>query len=119
MDQFPLVFNTLGKIKGDYTIKLQNEAKPFALTTPQRVPIPLLKLVKEELKHMESMGVISPIQKLMDWCTGMVPIRKKNGQVQICVDLTRLNQSVKRELHPLPAVEQVLAQLTGYKVFQS
>ena len=49
LDQFPLVFNNLDKIK-------QNEAKPFALTTPQRVPIPLVKLVKEELKHMESNG---------------------------------------------------------------
>ena len=37
--------------------------------------------------------------------------------VMICVDLTRLNQSVPRERHPLPAVEQVLAQLTGAKIF--
>ena len=47
----------------------------------------------------------------------MVPIQKKNGQVRICVDLTQLNQSVKRELHPLPVVEHNLAQLDGAKVF--
>ena len=39
LDQFPKVFNKLGKIKGDYTIKLQDGAKPFALTT-RRVLIP-------------------------------------------------------------------------------
>ena len=117
LDQFPSVFNNLGKIRGDYTITLQDGAKPFALTTPRRVPIPLLKPVREELKRMENMGVISPIKEPTDWCAGMVPVKKKNGQVRICVDLTRLNQSVKRELHPLPAVEQVLAQLTGAKVF--
>ena len=47
----------------------------------------------------------------------MVPVWKKNGQVQICIDLTQLNKSVLRERHPPPAVEQVLAQLSGAKVF--
>ena len=42
---------------------------------------------------------------------------KENGSVRICVDLTHLNQSVKRKCHQLPAVEQVLAQLTGAKSF--
>ena len=32
------------------------------------------------------------------------------------MDLTKLNQSVKRERHLLPAVDQVLAQLAGAKV---
>ena len=32
-------------------------------------------------------------------------------------DLTRLNESVCRERHPLPAVERTLAQLAGAKVF--
>ena len=39
------------------------------------------------------------------------------SQLQICVDLSRLNESVCRERHPLPVVEQVLAQLTGAKLF--
>ena len=38
-------------------------------------------------------------------------------KVRICVDLTRLNQSVCRERHPLPAVEQTLAQLASARVF--
>ena len=42
---------------------------------------------------------------------------KKDGRVRICVDLTQLNKSVQRERHQLLAVEQVLAQLTGAKVF--
>lgn len=45
----------------------------------------------------------------------MVP--KVSGKVRICVDLTKLNESVKRERHPLPAVDQILAQLAGAKFF--
>ena len=75
-------------LEGEYTIKLQDNAKPFAITTPQRVPIPLLKPVKEDLDCMEDMGIIFPIQELTDWCAGMVPVRKKNGQIRLSVDLT-------------------------------
>ena len=46
-----------------------------------------------------------------------VVVPKSNGQVRICVDLTKLNESVCRERHLLPCVEQILAQLEGAKVF--
>ena len=54
---------------------------------------------------------------MTDWCTDIVPIRKKNGQVSKYIDLNSLNECVKRELHPLPVVEHVLVQFAGAKVF--
>ena len=47
----------------------------------------------------------------------MVVVPKANGKVRISVDLTHLNNSVCRERHPLPAVEQTMAQLAGAKIF--
>ena len=47
----------------------------------------------------------------------MVVVPKANGQVRICVDLRKLNQSVRRVRYQLPAVEQILAQLMGATVF--
>ena len=44
---------------------------------------------------------------------------KSNGGLWICVDLTKLNASVRRERHVLPAVDQIVAQLSGAKVLQS
>jgi transposase InsO family protein len=44
-------------------------------------------------------------------------VPKVNGRVRICVDLSKLNESVKRERHPLPVVDQTLAQLGGAKLF--
>ena len=57
---------------------------------PQRVAIPLLPKVKEELEHMEAMGVISKIDEPTDTCrcAGLVVVPKSNDQVHICVDLT-------------------------------
>ena len=49
---------------------------------------------------MEKMRVISQIEKPSDWCAGMVVVSKHNGEVRLCVDLTKLNESIRRETHP-------------------
>ena len=66
---------------------------------------------------MKNLGVISKIDEPTDWCAGMVVVPKEDGRVRICVDLTQLNQSVCRERHILPLVEQTLAQIGGAKHF--
>lgn len=117
VEQFPELFKGLEKLKDSYKIKLREEATPFVLTTPWRVPIPLLPKVKDEIQRMESMGVITKIDELTEWCAGMVVVPKSGGKVKICVDLTKLNESVCREKHILPSVEQTLAQIGGAKHF--
>ena len=46
-EEFPLLFEGLGKMDGKYTIQLKDEARPFALSTPCRVATPLLKPEKQ------------------------------------------------------------------------
>ena len=114
---FPQMFQGLGKLEGEYVIKLKPDSKPFAISVPTRVAVPLMGKVRAELERMERLGVIAKVEVPTDWCAGMVVVPKPNGDVSICVDLTKLNQSVCRERHPLPAVEQTLAQLAGAQVF--
>ena len=44
-------------------------------------------------------------------------VPKKSGDVRICVDLKALNDNVLRQVHPIPKVDETLAQLTGAQVF--
>ena len=111
------VFTGLGKLKGEYKIKLKDNAPPYALSAPRRVAIPLRAKVKEELDRMEKMEVIARVEEPTEWCAGMVPIVKTSGKLSICVDLTHLNESVIRERHILPAVDETLAKLEGARVF--
>ena len=110
VEQFPRLFQGLGKLQGAYTIKLQEGAQPYAISTPRRVAIPTTKFGQAR----------GPVHGRA-WSdrkgerTYRLP--KSNGKVRICVDLTRLNQSVRRERHLMPAVDQTLAQLAGAKVF--
>ena len=66
---------------------------------------------------METLGVISKIDEPTDWCSGMVVVPKANGDVRICVDLTKLNESVRRERHIMPSGELTPGQLGEAKVF--
>ena len=116
-DSFPTVFQGLGNLGEPYTIKLRDNAVPYALFTPRMIPLPLLDKVEQELAQMESQGVISKVNQPTPWCAGMVAVPKKSGAIRICVDLKRLNQCVMREVHPLPKVDNTLAKLSGAKFF--
>jgi transposase InsO family protein len=116
-EKYPSVFTGLGCFKEEYQIKLKEGATPHCLFTPRHVPLPLRDKVREELENMEQMKIISKVDEPTSWCAGMVVVPKKQGSLRICVDLKPLNENVLREIHPLPKVEDLLAQLAGAKVF--
>ena len=115
--RFSSLFRGLGTLGDAYKIKLKEGATPYSLYTPRNVAIPLREKVKTELNRMESNGIISKATEPTPWCAGMVVVPKKEGSVRICVDLKPLNQSVLREVHPIPKVDDTLAQLAGATVF--
>ena len=117
VSKFPELFTGLGKLQGEYDIKLSDNVTPFALTTPRRIPLPLMAQVKDELDKMERENIITRVEGPTDWCAGIVVVPKPNNKVRICVDLTQLNKCVKRERHILPSVDHTLAQLSNAKLF--
>jgi len=114
---FPALFIGLSKLKQECHIELTPDAQPHCLYAPRRVPLPLQEAVNAELQRMQDEGVISPVTRPTDWCSGMVVVRKKNGKVRICVDYTRLNRSVRREHHVMPTTYTNLAKLGNAKLF--
>ena len=83
-EYFPTVFKGLGNLGEPYIIQLQTHVLPHALHMAGNVPLPLRDKV---FKRMESIGVISRIEKPTQWYAGMVAIPKKNRSIHICVDL--------------------------------
>ncbi|KAL6470492.1 hypothetical protein MHYP_G00216110 [Metynnis hypsauchen] len=113
-------FSGIGTLKGEpVKITLKEGAEPYSIATPRRVPIPLLPRVEEELKRMESMGIIEKVTDPTEWCAPMVPVMKKNGKIRICVDLKKLNENVKREKFILPTLDDIMPKLAKSTVFSS
>ena len=111
------LYKGLGQLTEKFKIKLKEGAEPFSLPVPRKLPIGLREATQRELQRMESLGVIEKVEEYREWCAGMVVAPKTNGNVRICVDLTKLNKSVKRENFPLPRVEEILATLDESRVF--
>lgn len=81
------------------------------------MPFPLYQETKEELDRMLQAGVISRVDQPTDWCAPVVVTPKSNSKVRVRVDLSKLNRYVKKENHPLPALDTTLGRLAGSRVF--
>ena len=64
---------------------------------------------------------VSPPRR--NWCSpyasAIVPVRKKNGSIRICIDYPRLNAKTIRDSFPLPRIQESLEALHGSMVFSS
>ena len=61
--------------------------------------------------------MIESVQEATPWVSPLVPTRKTNGTLRLCVDYRRLNIAIIRERHMLPTLEEITAKLEGAKVF--
>ncbi len=51
------------------------------------------------------------------WAAGVVLATKKDGSVRFCVDYRRLNKITKRDVYPLPRIDDNLAALGRSQFF--
>ena len=66
--------------------------------------------MRKELSKLIEANIIFPI-KHSSWVENLVPIRKKNGEIKLCVDFRDLNQASLKDHHPLPSMEQILSKV--------
>ncbi|UYV80374.1 hypothetical protein LAZ67_19000010 [Cordylochernes scorpioides] len=59
--EFPEVFEGLGQIGNPYEIKLKPGAKPYAVHTLRRVPIPLMEKLKTRLEELDKDEILTKI----------------------------------------------------------
>jgi len=125
-EEFKSVFEGIGKIPGEYSIKLSPNATPTAIYTPRHVAIPLRKPIEEQLRIMSESDIIEPVNHATEWCSAIVPVVKKvpgvnnadpKVDVRITVDYGNLNESVEREPFMIPTVDEFFAQVSDCEVF--
>ena len=63
------------------------DALPFQ-SYPYRLPVQLVQPVKDALDLLLSKGIIEPCSG--PWSSPMLPVKKRDGSVRICIDFRRL-----------------------------
>jgi len=48
-----------------------------------------------------------------DWVANLVPIRKKNGEIRLCVDFRNLNKSYLKDNYPFSKMDHLLQKVLG------
>ena len=100
-----------------YKMRLVEWAEPYSLSTARRIPYHMYGKVEEEWKRMVQLGVIKPVSEPTEWCSPMVIVPKKNGEVRICADYTRLNRSIKWERFQLSPADKIFAKIKSARFF--
>ena len=87
------------------------------LLQAQAVPYFIRNKLEKQLQHLESLGIIEPVQ-FSDWAAPIVPVLKANGELRVCGDYKlTVNWVAKLETYPLPRIEDLFTSLAGGKTF--
>ena len=114
------VTSSIGLMQCDpVKIHVKRDAIPYSVSTPRRIPLPMMAKVENELNRMENEGVIIKQTEPTEWCSLIVPVLKPNGQVRLCVDLKKLNMAIERERYVIPTLQDIFHNMNGSAVFTS
>lgn len=108
--KFPKVPNVQIKIHVDPNVK--PVAQPL-----RRLPLALDKEVEEMIQKMREDGIIEEDHEPSGWVSPVVPARKANGELRLCVDLRAANEAVMLEHYPMPNIEVALMEIGPANMF--
>ncbi|KAL0410535.1 UNVERIFIED_CONTAM: Transposon Tf2-12 polyprotein [Sesamum latifolium] len=74
----------------------------------------LIPLIETEVNKLIEVGFIREVKYPM-WISGIVHIRKKNGQIRVCVDFRDLNNTCPKDDFPLSITELMIDATTGHE----
>ena len=84
---------------------------------PRRIPGNYRVEVQQQINTMLQQGIIEPSSS--PWMAPAVFVRKKNGEVRLCVDYRELNKRTVKDAYPLPRPDEVQDCLMGCTVFST
>ena len=113
---FALNLKELGKTSlVQHEIKLSNNT-PFK-ERYRRIPLHQYEEVRKHLQEMLDIGAIC--RSTSPWASPVVLVCKKDGSLQFCIDLRKLNNQTIKDAQSLPRIEDSLDCLDGAAIFTS
>uniref|UniRef100_A0A5S6QF07 Reverse transcriptase domain-containing protein n=1 Tax=Trichuris muris TaxID=70415 RepID=A0A5S6QF07_TRIMR len=67
--------------------------------------------------QMLKAGIIEPSSS--PWAAGIVPVRKKDKLIRLCMDYRKLNEVTRKDAYPLPRIDGTLGALVDARYFST
>ena len=84
---------------------------------PRRTPYHQKPTVEAEVKKMLEEGIIEPAGG--PWASPIVLVKKKDGSTRFCVDYRKVNDLRRKDVYPIPRIDDTLDMLSGAKYFST
>ena len=94
-----------------HTIPIKEDAKTFKQKLRRINPL-LLPLIEREVKKLFQAKIIVALRNSR-WLANVVPVRKKNEEIRICIDFKNLNRVSLKDNYPLPKMDHILQKVVG------
>jgi len=88
--------------------------KPYKQKMRQINPLLLPSIEKEIIKLLQS-KLIVPI-RYSEWVANLLPVKKKNGEIRLCIDFQNLSQASMKDNYPLPKMYHILQNVIGSSI---
>ncbi|CAG5128067.1 unnamed protein product, partial [Candidula unifasciata] len=115
LQKFPTTFTDIpGRTtQAVHTIKLVDDC-PIKLR-PYNLPLHYQEAVEKEIDEMLRLGIIEPSSS--PYSFPMVIVKKKDGNIRICIDYRKLNRVTVLDAENMPNIEDLFHRLAGAKYF--
>ena len=88
---------------------LPRRVKPYRVSPKERM------IIKEEVEKMLRSGVIEP--STSEWASPVVLVPKPDGSTRFAIDFRKLNEITRKEVYPMPHIQDYLDVLRGNEYF--
>lgn len=102
-------------LNDDYSVKINLKDKSIYAYAPRRFAWAERLQIRDIIDDLLNREIIK--ESTSPYCARVVPVRKKNGSLRLCVDLRPLNDRVIKQKYPFPLIEDCLARLSNKTVF--
>jgi len=98
-----------------HRLPLNPECSPIKQKLWRMKPEMSLK-IKEEVKKQFNVGFLA-VARYPEWVATIVPVLKKDGKVQMCVDYRDLNRASPKDNFPLPHIDILVDNKDNFALF--
>jgi hypothetical protein len=82
---------------------------------PRRFAEPVVEAIEQQCDELHALDIIEPTKS--PWSSPVVPVRKKDGTIRLCVDYRKLNAVTIPDRFPMPNLNDLVFSLHGMQFF--
>ncbi|KAI5417810.1 hypothetical protein KIW84_042434 [Lathyrus oleraceus] len=99
----------------EHKLSLKPECPPVKQNLTRTYPNMEMKIKEEVQKHIDVDFLFTA--EYPQWVANIVPVRKKDGKVRMCVNYRDLNKASLKDDFPLPHIDMLVDNTAKFKVF--